>query len=140
MVHHKRLKLVCRTVSVHTHISAGSSVCSVRSSVVPWCPSFTLCHIKFAKTTVKTQLLSLSVSSPLFSALLPYHPLSASWDKWLLWDSVYMCVCVCVLPSMASMALSSLFSSSKRLSRSCSFSLWQVRKRNTHTHTSSSIC
>lgn len=61
-------------------------------------PSFSLCHIKFAKTSVKTQLFSLTVSSPLFSALLPSHPLSASWDKWLLWDSVCLCatVCMCV--------------------------------------------
>lgn len=85
------------------HLSAHSHGQASAHSGAMWCqvaPAssffFSLSHIKFIESTVKTQLFSPTVSSCFLSALPLIRPPSASWDKWLLGDLVCMHVSVCL--------------------------------------------
>lgn len=93
----ERLKLmnVCQAVHKHSHILTRSGMCSVRSSVVPRSPLFHFVTSNLPKQQWKHNC-SLRLSLLLCS--LPCSPPipSASWDKWLLWDTVCICVYVCV--------------------------------------------
>lgn len=76
-----------------SHGQACAQSGAVWCQVPPTPPFFSLGHIKFAETTVKTQLFPPTVSSPLFSALLP-STLCKLGQMAALGQCVHACECV----------------------------------------------